>query len=289
MAVTGTLTLRMRNKFSSTIQTTIIFLVVGGVMALALGGYFSSASNVFTDSLINVQFWFSSRFAALQDFFTAPRDMASLRQQNSDLQNDVAELQGQVIQLQQQVGETQVLAALVDFAQARTENTYKGAAVIGRDPSPFLHYVIINAGSNDGILRGMPVVTGQGLVGRVDAVIADAARVQLITDPASNVNVRLQNAEEDASLIGSVTGDVILDMIPQDTNVETGDLVLTSGLGGGYPPDLIVGQVVNVRSREYDLFQQATVQPVVDFNRLQIVLVIVNFEPVDISPLLPSP
>ena len=258
-------------------------------MALALGGYFSSASNVFTDSLINIQFWFSSRFVALQEFFTTPRDIASLRQQNIDLQNEVAELQGQVIQLQQQVGETQVLAALVDFAQARTENTYKGAAVIGRDPSPFLHYVIINAGSNDGILRGMPVVTGQGLVGRVDAVIADAARVQLITDPASSVNVRLQNAEVEASLVGSVTGDVTLNLIPQDTNVESGDLVLTSGLGGGYPPDLIVGQVVNVRSRDYDLFQQATVQPVVDFNRLQIVLVIVNFEPVDISPLLPIP
>lgn len=285
----GTLTFGMRNQFSRTIQTTIIFLVVGGVMALALGGYFSSASNVFTDSLVNVQFWFSSRFLALQDFFTAPRDITTLRQQNAELQNDVAELQAQVIQLQQQVGETQVLAALVDFSRARPENTYRAAAVIGRDPSPFLHYVIINRGSNDGILRGMPVVTDQGLVGRVDAVIADAARVQLVTDPASSVNVRLQNAEEEGSLVGSVTGDVILQLIPQDAVVQTGDLVLTSGLGGGYPSDLIVGQVVNVRSRDFDLFQQATVQPVVDFNRLQLVLVIVNFKPVDISPLLPSP
>lgn len=279
----------MRSQFSRTLQTTIIFLVVGGVMALALGGYFSSASNVFTDTLVNLQFWFSSRFIALQDFFTSPRDIASLRQQNADLQNEVAELQAQVIQLQQQVGETQVLAALVDFSRARPENTYRAAAVIGRDPSPFLHYVIINRGSNDGILRGMPVVTDQGLVGRVDAVIADAARVQLITDPASSVNVRLQNSEVEGALVGSVTGDVILKQIRQDAVMETGDLVLTSGLGGGYPPDLIVGQVVNTRSRDFDLFKQATVQPVVDFNRLQIVLVIVNFTPVDISPLLPSP
>jgi len=130
-------------------------------------------------------------------------------------------------------------------------------------------------------------VTDQGLVGRVDAVIADAARVQLITDPGSSINVRLQNAEEEASLIGSVTGSVLLELIPQDAIVDAGDLVLTSGLGGGYPPDLIIGQVVNIRSRDVDLFQQATVQPVVDFNRLQIVLVIVNFKPVDISPLLP--
>jgi rod shape-determining protein MreC len=279
----------MKNLFSRTLQTTIIFLIVGGIMALALGGYFSSGSNVFTSSLVTVQSWFSSRFVALQEFLTAPRDVASLRQRNIELEADVSELQAQVIQLQQEVGETQILAALVDFAQSRSENTYRAAAVIGRDPSPFLQYIIINRGSNDEIQRGMPVVTNQGLVGRVDAVIADAARVQLITDPASNVNVRLQNAEVDASLIGSVTGDVTLDLIPQDIALEPGDLVLTSGLGGGYPPDLIVGQVVNVRTRDFDLFQQATVQPVVDFNRLQIVLVIVNFKPVDFSPLIPAP
>jgi len=279
----------MRNIFSRTLQTTIIFLIAGGVVALALGGYFSSASNVFTGSLVNLQTWFATRFTAVQDFLTAPRDMASLRQRNTELEAEVSELQAQVIQLQQQVGETQVLAALVDFAQANPDNRYRGAAVIGRDPSPFLHYVIINRGSNDGIRRGMPVVTNQGLVGRIDAVIADAARVQLITDPASTVNVRLQNAEVDATLSGSVTGDVALDLIPQDATIQAGDLVLTSGLGGGYPPDLIVGQVVNIRTRDFDLFQQATVQPVVDFNRLQIVLIIVNFEPVDITPLIPLP
>ena len=278
----------MRNLFSRTIQTTIIFLVVGGIIALAFGGYFSGTSNVFTGSLITLQTWFSSRFVALQDFLTAPRDVASLRQRNAELESEVANLQAQVIQLQQQVGETDQLAALVDFSLAHSENTYQAAEVIGRDPSPFLHYIIINAGSNDEVLRGMPVVTDQGLIGRVDAVIADAARVQLITDPASKVNVRLQNAETEASLIGSVTGDVTLDLIPQDIAVEPGDLVLTSGLGGGYPPDLIIGQVVNVRSRDFDLFQQATVQPVVDFNRLQIVLVIINFKPVDISPLVPA-
>ena len=279
----------MRNNFSRALQTTIIFLVVGGVIALALGGYFSSASNVFTGSLVNLQTWFSSRFIAVQEFLTAPRDVASLRQRNAELEAEVSELQAQVIQLQQQVGETEILAALVDFSRANPDNTYKAAEVIGRDPSPFLHYVIINRGSNDGILRGMPVFTDQGLVGRVDAVIANAARVQLITDPASNVNVRLENAETDASLVGSVTGDLELELISQETNVEAGDLVLTSGLGGGYPPDLIVGQVVNIRARDFDLFQQATVQPVVDFNRLQIILVIVNFTPVDIGPLFPTP
>src|SRR5512133_2039716 len=252
----------MRNFSSRSLQTTIIFLIAGGVVALAFGGYFSSASNVFTLSLVNLQTWFSTRFTAVQDFLTAPRDMAALQQRNTELESEVAQLQAQVIQLQQQVGDTQILAALADFERARPENTYRAAAVIGLDPSPFLHYVIINRGSNDGILRGMPVVTNQGLIGRVDAVIADASRIQLITDPASSVNVRLQNAETEASLVGSVNGGVTLQLIPQDVTIQTGDLVLTSGLGGGDPPDLIIGQVGSVRSRDFDLFKQATVQPV---------------------------
>jgi len=278
----------MKVPSSRSLQTTIIFLVIGGILALALGGFFSSASNQFTSSLVDVQTWISSRYRGFQDFFTAPRDIVTLRTRNAELESQVSQLQAQVIELQQRVSETEILAALVDFSRSNPESTYKAAAVIGRDPSPFLDYIIINRGSNDDIRRGMPVVTNQGLVGRVDAVIADAARVQLITDPASVVNVRLQNAETDALLLGSVTGDISLDLISQNVTVEPGDLVLTSGLGGGYPPDLILGQAVTIRTLEYELFQQATVQPAVDFTRLEIVLVITNFRPVDITPLVPE-
>jgi rod shape-determining protein MreC len=278
----------MKDVFSRSLQTTIIFLIVTGILVLALSGFFGSLSNRFSASLVEVQYWFSTRYQAIQDFLAAPRDITTLRARNAELEAQVSQLQTQVIELQQRVNETEILAALVDFSRSSPESTYKAAAVIGRDPSPFLHYVIINRGSNDDIRRGMPVVTNQGLVGRVDAVISDAARVQLITDPASVVNVRLQNAQTDAVLKGSVTGDISLDFISPDATVEAGDLVLTSGLGGGYPPDLIVGQVLNVRSLDYELFQQASIQPSVDFSRLEIVLVITNFRPVDISPLLPN-
>jgi rod shape-determining protein MreC len=273
---------------SRSLQTTIIFLVVGGILILALGGFFGSASRRLDSGLVQLQTWFSSRFLGLQDFITAPRDIISLRTRNAELEAQVSQLQTQVIELQQRVNETEILAALVDFSRTNPESTYKAAAVIGRDPSPFLHYIIINRGSNDDIRRGMPVVTNQGLVGRVDAVIADAARVQLITDPGSSVNVYLQNADTNAVLLGSVTGDVSLDMISQNVSVEPTDLILTSGLGGGYPPDLIIGQVVTLRSLEFELFQKATVQPAVDFSRLDIVLVITNFRPVDITPLEPE-
>lgn len=274
---------------SRSLQTTIIFLVVGGILILALGGFFGPASRQLDSGLVQLQTWFSSRFLGLQDFITAPRDIISLRTRNAELEAQVSLLQTQVIELQQRVQVTEILAALVDFSRTNPESTYKAAEVIGRDPSPFLHYIIINRGSNDDIRRGMPVVTNQGLVGRIDAVIADAARVQLITDPGSSVNVYLQNADTNAVLFGSVTGDVSLDMISQNVSVEPNDLILTSGLGGGYPPDQIIGQVVTLRSLEFELFQKATVQPAVDFSRLEIVLVITNFQPVDITPLEPEP
>ena len=261
---------------------------MGGILALALGGYLGSASRQFSDVLIELQTWISTRFLGFQDFVTAPRDIVSLRQRNAELESQVSQLQAQLIELQQRVNETEILAALVDFSRSNPQSTYRAAAVIGRDPSPFLHYIIINRGSNDGIRRGMPVVTNQGLVGRIDAVIADAARVQLITDPASAVNVYLQNADTSAVLFGSVTGDVSLDMISQNSTVEPGDFILTSGLGGGFPSDLLIGQVITLRTLEFELFQQATVQPAVDFTRLEIVLVITNFRPVDISPLVPQ-
>ncbi len=279
----------MRDFFSRSAATTILFLVVAGIMALALSGALGFVSQNFNSALISTQSWISSRFLAVQDFLTVPRDVVALQQRNAQLEGEVARLQAQVIELQQQVAETEALAALVNFSRSSPESSYTAAAVIGRDPSPFLHYIIIDRGSNQGIQRGMPVVTEKGLVGRVDAVISDAARVQLITDPASAVNVRLEKARHEAVLVGSVSGDLSLDFLPPTVVVEPGDVLLTSGLGGGFPPDLIIGQVLTVRKRDADLFQQATVQSVVDFTQLKIVLVITDFRPVDINPLFPNP
>ena len=276
----------MKASVPRTLQTVVIVLVALGLVALALGGYFSPVTNWFARLTVNAQTWISTRYMAVTEFLTVPRDVASLRQRNGELESEVARLQTQVIGLQQQVTETNILSALVDFARANPEYSYKAAAIIGRDPSPFLRYVIINIGSNEGVLPGMPIVTDKGLVGRVDAVIAEAARVQLVTDAASKVNVRLQASNTESMLVGSITGDLSLDMIPQDASVQVGDVVLTSGLGGSYPPNLLVGQVVSVRKLDYELFQQAAIQPNVDFNQVQFILVITNFKPVDITPLI---
>jgi rod shape-determining protein MreC len=279
----------MKSSFPRSLQTVVIVLVIVGLVTLALGGYFSPVTNLFSRLTVDAQTWISDRYMAVVDFLTVPRNVASLLESNTELEAEVARLQTQVIDLQQQVTETNILSALVDFARANPEYSYKAASVIGRDPSPFLRYVIINVGSNEGVLPGMPVVTDKGLVGRVEAVIAEAARVQLVTDAASAVDVRLQASNTEAMLEGSVTGELSLNMISQDAVIQVGDVVLTSGLGGTYPPNLLVGQVVSIRKLQSELFQQAAIQPNVDFTRLQFILVITNFNPVDISPLIATP
>jgi len=271
------------------LQTVVFVLVAGGLIVLALGGYLTPLSRILVNPMVAVQTWIATRYQAVQEFVNAPQDTAQLRQRNTELEAQVANLQTQIIELQEQLSETNVLSALVDFARANPDNRYQAAAVIARDPSPFLQYVIINRGSDGGLRRGMPVVSQKGLIGRIAAVTAGAARVQLITDPSSTVNVRLEPSGAQAILQGQITGEIVLDMIPQGANVQAGDLVLTSGVGGGYPPNILIGQVANIRSRDQDIFQRASVQTVTDFSQLNIVLVIVNFKPIDIAPLLPTP
>jgi rod shape-determining protein MreC len=270
-------------------QTIIIILVVAGLLLLALGGYLSPLSRVALSPFVDIQTWFAIRYQAIQDFMTVPRDMTLLSQRNAELEAEIARLQAEIIEFQQENTELLVLSALLDFARAHPENEYLTAAIIGRDPSPFLHYVIINRGSDDALLRGMPVVSQQGLIGRISAVTSGASRVQLITDPDSAINVRIEPSSAEAILSGSITGDISLDLVPQDTIINPGDLVLTSGLGGNYPPNILIGQVASVRQRQFELFQTASVQPVVDFSKLEIALVITNFKPVDITPLIPTP
>ena len=225
----------MKSIPTRTLQIIAGVVIVVGILLLALGGILRPVIGVVMDPFVTAQHWLSDRVMSVVDFFTLPRDVTNLLQRNVTLENEISSLQSQVIQLEGQLNEAKVLYALLDFARARPQNQYLASAVIGRDPSPFLHYIIIDHGSDDGIRYGMPVVTQQGLVGRVDAVTASASRVQLISDPGSVINVRMQSLKREAQLNGSITGDISLISIPQDVVVNPGEILLTSGLGGNYP------------------------------------------------------
>jgi rod shape-determining protein MreC len=263
-------------------------MIVVGLIGLALGGYLSPLFRVTVSPLVGVQDWVSKRYMAFYEFITVPRDVASLQQQNTLLKSENSQLQAQVIELQEQLDQQKYESALLGYEKENTQNRYLAADVIGRDPSPFLRYIIIRKGSDDGIRHGMPVVTDQGLIGRIAQVNPGASSVQLITDPASAVNVHMQSAQKEAILTGSVTGDLTLDMVPKDIKIPTGEVILTSGLGGMFPANLMIGQVVSVHQKQNELFQTASVQPTVDFSTVQMVLIITNFKPVDISPLVPT-
>ncbi len=272
-------------KFFNSIKSLTVLLIAVGLILLALGGYLSPVLVTLSRPFFGIQEWISSRYIAVNQLLNAPQDVEELRVRNIELENEVSRLQSQIVILQEQLAESQGLEELLGYARAQPEYQYAAAAVIGKDPSPFLHYVIIDHGSDEGIRRGMPVVTQSGLVGRIDSVTAGAARVQLITDPSSIVNIKLQNQDVDAQISGSITGEITLEMVPQDTNLEAGEIILTSGLGGSYPANLLIGQVITVRQFENELFQTATVQPIVDYSQLQAVLVIKNFRSIDTTPL----
>lgn len=278
----------MKFKLSNTWLTGIITILAVGIILLALGGYLNPIINTVSTPFLRIQEWLSSRYVAVYQIINTPQDVNELRTSNIELENEVSRLQAQIIELEQKLGEKEVLEALLNYEQDNPANAYMAASVISRDPSPFLHYIIVDRGSDDGVYSGMPVITQSGLVGRIDAVTSQAARVQLITDPKSIVNVKLETQKINAQTNGSITGEITLEMVPQDVNLASGDLVLTSGLGGAYPSNLPIGQVVSIRKLENDLFQSATIQPVVDFNGLQALLIITNFKPVDITPLIPA-
>ena len=254
-----------------------LLLLAVALLVLSLAGYLGPARGLALRPLAAVQSWIALRFAAARDLLTAPRDVATLRQQNAALLAEVARLEQQVITLQEQVGEVEVLSALLSYARLRPENRYLAANVIGEDVSPFIRSIWIGRGSDAGLQRGMPVVTERGLVGRLVEVFPTVSRVQLILDPEAAVNVLLQTSRADGVTVAQPNGEVWVDTIGQEVEVQPEELILTSGLGGGYPPDIPVGQVISVRRRDFEIFQQAVIQPVVDFENLQIVLVIVNF------------
>lgn len=273
---------------SKNTQTIVIILVVGGLLFLALSGYLAPIFNLSLNPLISLERWLSVRYISVRDLLTAPGDVTALRERNAVLESQVTQLQTQLIEIEEKLGEAQVCFALLEFGRTNPQYDYIAATVIGREISPFLQYIMIDKGTEHGVRYGMPVVTQQGLVGRVDAVIANASRIKLISDSTSVVNVRLKSAGIEAQLLGSLTGDLSLNMIPLDEIVQSGDVVLTSGLGGNYPPNVFVGQVLSTQKRENALFQTASIQPIVDFSSINAVLVINNFQAVDISPLIPE-
>jgi rod shape-determining protein MreC len=210
-------------------------------------------------------------------------ELQSLRQRNADLEEALAQFQAELVELREIASDYQRLAELLDYTTTVRNQEFLAADVINVDTSSFLRTITINRGTRDGVAVGMPVVTRQGLVGRIIEVSANAARVLLVTDPSSAVSARLQTTRVDGSVVGQLSGNLRMTFIPLGQTIQEGDLVITSGLGGNFPPDIVIGQVTSIRQFEFELYQEAEVRSLNNFDTLEIVLVITNFQPIDLS------
>ncbi len=210
-------------------------------------------------------------------------ELQSLRQRNAELEEALAVLLAELPELREIASDYQRLSELLNYTRSTQDQEYVVAEVIGIDTSGFLRTVTINRGTRDGISPGMPVVTAQGLVGRILDASANAARVLLITDQNSVVSARLQATRAQGSVEGQPGGSLRMTFIPIGSEIRENDLVITSGLGGNFPPDIVIGQVSSIRQFEFELYREADIRSLVDFDTLEFVLIVTSFRPVDIS------
>lgn len=262
----------------------VLVFAAAAIVLLILheGGQLQPIENVVQTVLGPVERAASGVFGSVGNLFGAVRDLNELRSRNADLEKQNQDLLTEIARLKGLEGENATLRQLLNFTQENPTFKYQTAAVIGRDPSPYLRYITINAGSREGLAAGMPVVTaGSTLVGRVAEVGYRSSKVQLLNDLSSAVNVRLQASNVTGLATGQQDGSLLVQYLPMDTKVAENDIALTSGLGGNLPRNLVVGQVVGVDKKDFDVSQSAKLRAAADYDRLEVVLVITNFERIE--------
>ena len=263
----------------------LVFMILVTFAGMALNelGYLEPAQRWMLRLLVPPQRTLASIADGVSEFFTTLQDLATLRRENEALRDLANRLMIENVRLKEAEAENEMLRRLLQFRRANPHQEYRAAEVIGRvigrDPSSLLSYLTIDVGTEQGIELGMPAVTDEGLVGRIAEVGFTSSKVLLIIDARSSVNALIQSSRASGVVEGVLGGGLVMRYISQDQSVSVGDVLLTSGLGGNFPKGLVIGQVVAVHQRDIEMFQQAQVRPTVDFNRLEKVLVITDFQP----------
>lgn len=148
------------------------------------------------------------------------------------------------------------------------------AQVVGKDPSPWFQTIMVDKGLSDGIKKGWPVINPQGIVGLVIEVTGHYAKVMLITDPNSAVDAVIQESRARGIIKGGTIGYCLFEYVLRKHNVAVGDRVVSSGMDGVFPKGLPVGKITTIVKRQAGIFQELTVTPYVDFERLEEVLIV---------------
>jgi rod shape-determining protein MreC len=212
-------------------------------------------------------------------------DLIGAKSENADLKKQVEALRQKVIQEQTAVSENDRLRGLLDYVDGpKFPDGFVGVStrVVGRPPSAYSQEVLIAAGSSAGLERNDPVVTEDGLVGLVTDVASNGAKVTLLTDQSSAVSaIVLESGAAGIVRHGpSDSSALILDRVGKDELVEAGNLVITAGWRSGkleslYPRGIPIGTVKSVGQQDVDLYKRIQVAPLVNFDALADVIVLV--------------
>lgn len=206
--------------------------------------------------------------AAVDNASASEETLDSLRAQNEELRDDIAKLE----EYRQEAQRLEALLGLKDNYALETV----GARVTSRNPNSWEQVVTIDKGSADGIITGLPVMGPSGVVGQVISVSEFSSDVRLLTDPMSGVAVLIQSSRAEGIVYGSLEGLLYLENVDADVQVQVGDVVVTSGLGGSYYRGLTVGMVVKVDENQGGSTRKIVVAPNESTGPLEETLVIIG-------------
>jgi len=245
-------------------------------------GNLGSALSVIEGPLTSITSWSGRQAQGLGRQLALPSDLEQAQQETVALRAEVARLEREIQDLSEIQGEYQILQDLFDRARETPYFSRITANVIAYDTSPLFRSLVLDRGSDDGVEVGMPVESPRGLVGQVFRTTKNSAQVLMVTDNVSSIPGRLGRSRATGVVRGGGLGEgLTMGWIDLEAQIEPGEVVYTSGLGGRFPQDMVIGRVASVEKREADLFQLATVVPAVDFDSLETLFVITDFIAID--------
>lgn len=265
-------------RFAAAVVTLVVLVVLMGVTARERETVML-LERALVEAAAPIQAWFEGLAAGIRGGLSDIRAISQLRRENESLRAKAEAYDAALHRLRELETENERLRALLGFSEA-VPFDYVVADVIARNPDNWFSRVTINRGARHGIAKDMPVVTSQGLVGRVVGVSTNVSFVQLLTDRECGVGALVQSSRDAGIVKGQGSQSSLLRMMffEREAGVGEGDALVTSGLGEIYPPGLFIGRVVKVTTEQHGLIKYALIRPGVDFGSLEEVLVIVNYQ-----------
>lgn len=215
-------------------------------------------------------------------FFHDYFDLVNVRGENAELRRQVAVLEGQRTRLAELEVENRHLSDLLELRAALAMRAV-AARVIGADASEQSRTLIVSEGSSAGLRRDLPVVSTDGVVGKLIAVAPNVSRVLLINDHNSGLDAFDQRSRARGIIAGLLNGDLTMKYVDRTEDVKPGDSVVTSGMDGIFPRGLLVGLVTRVSQEGPGLFLNVDIRPAANFRKLEQVLILTQ-KPVEIAP-----